>query len=153
MAMAWQHPLWRWTNLFRKPLAEVPQAPPKLATASEGRTPVAAATAVPGKRAMIFIDEPNVARSLGEVRAQGKDLDYRKLKEYFTGDEPLGGAFFYTGYVASQVGMQGFFRKLGSFGYEVVQVRSKRYRDGTVKNADPDIKIVTDMFLKMNEYD
>ena len=114
--MASQHALWRWTKPFRRPLVAVPQAPPEPVAASEARIPVAAATAVPGKRAMLFIDEPNVARSLGEVRAEGKDLDYRKLKAYFTRDEPLVGAFFYTGYVASQVGMQGFFRELGTFG-------------------------------------
>lgn len=38
-------------------------------------------------------------------------------------------------------------------GYEVVQVRSKRYRDGTIEKADLDIKIVTDLFTKFDEYD
>ena len=35
----------------------------------------------------------------------------------------------------------------------MVQVWSKRYRDGTVTDADPDIKIVTDLFPKVDEYD
>ena len=106
-----------------------------------------------GCRSMLFIDEPNVARSLGHVRSQGKDLDYKKLKEYFSAQRPLAGAFFYTGYKESQIGMRGFFSRLKSFGYEVVLVRSKRYRNGTVKNADTDIKIVTDLFTKFNQYD
>ena len=109
--------------------------------------------AAAAKRTMLFIDEPNVARSLGEVRARGKDLDYRKLKDHFSVRAPLAGAFFYTGYDDSQVGMRAFFDKLGSMGYEVVKVRSKRFRDGTIKHADPDIKIVTDLFTKFTEYD
>ena len=104
-------------------------------------------------RSMLFIDEPNVARCLGEVRARGKDLDYKKLKDYFGSTTPLAGAFFYTGYEDGQLGMRGFFRKLSNLGYEVVQVRSKRYRDGTVKHADPDIQIVTDLFTKFSQYD
>ena len=102
---------------------------------------------------MLFIDEPNLARSLGEVRDRGKDLDYRKLKEYFSSRGSLAGAFFYTGYENTHLGMSAFFRKLSDFGYEVVQVRGKRYRDGTVKRADPDIKIVVDLFTKLDEYD
>lgn len=98
-------------------------------------------------------DEPNLARSLGEVRAQGKDLDYAKLRSYFAASAPLRGALVYTGYAESQVGMREFFRKLNGLGYEVVLVRSKRFRDGSVKNADPDIKIITDMFTKLAEYD
>jgi uncharacterized LabA/DUF88 family protein len=101
----------------------------------------------------MFIDEPNVARSLTELRAQGKDLDYRKLKDHFSAGRPLTAAYFYTGYLDSQVGMRAFFRKLEDMGYEVVQVRTKRFRDGSVKNADPDIKIVTDLFTKLADYD
>ena len=102
---------------------------------------------------MLFIDEPNIARSLSEIRSRGKDLDYHKLIDFFSARGPLAGAFFYTGYEDSQVGMKAFFRKLTDFGYEVVQVRGKRYRDGSVKRADPDIKIVTDLFIKFREYD
>ena len=113
--------------------------------------PAPPATAV--VRSMLFIDEPNVARSLSEVRSHGKDLDYNKLREYFSAKTPLAGAFFYTGYEDNQLGMKAFFRKLTTFGYEVVQVKGKRYRDGSVKRADPDIKIVTDMLIKFSEYD
>ena len=49
--------------------------------------------------------------------------------------------------------MRGFFRKLSGRGYEVVQVRSKRFRNGSVKNANPDIEIIADMFTKLAEYD
>ena len=104
-------------------------------------------------RSMLFTDEPNVARSLGEVRARGKDLDYRRLRDYFGSTTPLAGAFFYTGYEEGQLGMRGFFRKLSSLGYEVIQVRGKRYKDGTVKRADPDLKIVADLFTKINQND
>lgn len=102
---------------------------------------------------MLFIDEPNLARSLGEVRAQGKDLDYAKLRQYFAANASLVESLFYPGYVVSQVSMRGFFRKLKGLGYEVVQVRSKHFRDGSTQNADPDIKIITDMFTKLACYD
>ena len=148
--------LWDWGHWFRraKPVLEKPAAPRPLAP-----TPLAETKAAPdlsigkGPRRMLFIDEPNLARSLGEVRAQGKDLDYAKLRAYFGSDVPLSAAFYYTGYEDSQIGMRAFFRKLNGLGYEVVQVRSKHFRDGSVKNADPDIKIITDLFTKLAEYD
>lgn len=67
-------------------------------------------------RALLFIDEPNVALSLGEVHSRGKDLDYKKLKECCDAGDWLVGAYFDTGYGTSQLGMRAFFRKLSNLG-------------------------------------
>lgn len=136
---------------------DAPSAPAESTAPPAVHAPIAKAPPPPPAptvaRTMLFIDEPNVARSLSEIRSHGKDLDYNKLREHFNASTPLAGAFFYTGYEDNQLGMRAFFRKLTTFGYEVVQVKGKRYRDGSVKRADPDIKIVTDMLIKLSEYD
>jgi len=46
-----------------------------------------------------------------------------------------------------------FFRRLESFGYQVVEAGGKTYRDGTKKRPDADAMIITDLLSLIESYD
>ncbi len=76
-------------------------------------------------RVCVFIDAANILYS---QQSLGWRVDYKKLKEYFTGECNLSGIYFFTGKVGDNKKQNSFLKKLADLGYKIKAKEVKRIK-------------------------
>jgi len=104
----------------------------------------------PPPKMAVFIDGPYLSKtteSLG-LRNRNMDYDWGKMLSWLKGKCNLVGAYLFTG-LSFSASAQGFFRKIESLGYTVVQSRDNPVTD---KVAPVDHQLLTDLCLLADSY-
>lgn len=105
-------------------------------------------------RSFVAIDMANLAYMLKKGARNGQnELDYQQFLTWLVAGRSLTSARIYTGLDTSKPEIRAFFARLASFGYEVLVVQGKTYKDGTKKRPNADVMIVTDLLSRVGEYD
>lgn len=101
------------------------------------------------ERLAIFVEAPNLLHGAEKLRL---DIDFQKLKHYFTNGYLVAGAWFYTGIDDSRPDQYAFHQRLRQMGYDIVSKPLEVRPDGSTK-ANFDVEIALDMMKLVNSYD
>ena len=148
------------------PLATTPATAPPAPDAAPPSTPPAAAVRIgasldisrllrPTDRVALFIDGANTD---GSARAAGYFVDFKKAREFFTGNASFYAAFYYVAdFTASDPQQLRFFDFLSHAGYIVRRRPVKVIRDQDtgerIIKGNLDTEIVLDMLNTVDNYD
>ncbi|MBI2871959.1 MAG: NYN domain-containing protein [Chloroflexi bacterium] len=95
----------------------------------------------------------NLAHMLAPVRGQGYELDYGAFRTWLTRGRQHVSLRVYTGLPVDKREIRAFLRRLQLFGFEIVHLRGKTYKDGSVKRPNADTAMITDLVREAPTYD